>query len=65
MKVYINYDRLKFLCKKNHMTLLDLSNRLQVARQTIYRWCLEGTEESNLLLLIDLFNCKREDLEDK
>ena len=50
-KINIDFDKLSFYLKLKHMTTGDLANLLNVKRQTIYYWKINGTSKDNIMLM--------------
>lgn len=50
-KINIDFDKLSFYLKLKHMTTNDLANLLNVKRQTIYYWKINGTSKDNIMLM--------------
>ena len=53
-RVFLNYTKVKYYCKKNNWTISELATKLGVTRQTIRSWSLKPTFLYNIWLLEDV-----------
>ena len=60
--VLLNYDKVKYYCKKKNMTVAGLASELNVTRQTIRNWSIKPTFQYNLWHLEDVLGAEKNDL---